>query len=161
MRKLTLKQERFCTEYIQLGNKSKAYKKAYSTVRMKPETINSKAYLLSGKDYIRARIKDLQKIILDEKLYDIKESIRRDLKLIDRYENSIDILLDEQSNEEAVKVAERTLKHIGSHGYNSIQNRLSTQLGFYEKDNHQKKDHKPTVHIFIPHNGRKRILKEF
>lgn len=61
MSKLTPKQEKFCQLYIEeLGNASEAYRQAYSCGKMKDETINNKAYILSKKGEIRARISELQ-----------------------------------------------------------------------------------------------------
>lgn len=46
---LTLKQEKFCNYYLECGNASEAYRRAYSCDKMKSEIINIKACeLLSG-----------------------------------------------------------------------------------------------------------------
>jgi phage terminase small subunit len=62
---LTLKQEAFCQAYIRLGDKTAAYREAYSTGNMKNETIHSKANLLSNKGNVGARIKELQSTVAD------------------------------------------------------------------------------------------------
>jgi phage terminase small subunit len=59
-RKLTIKQEKFCQAYIETGNASEAYRRAYSAKKMKPETVNNKAYGLLKKGEIRARLDELQ-----------------------------------------------------------------------------------------------------
>ena len=41
--KLTPKQEAFCYGYIETGNASEAYRKAYITAKMKPLSGNNKA----------------------------------------------------------------------------------------------------------------------
>ena len=53
---LTPRQEAFCNKYLEKGNASEAYRYAYSTDRMKPETINNAAYKLLQKGEIRARL---------------------------------------------------------------------------------------------------------
>ena len=60
MARLQPKQEKFCQLYIELGNASEAYRQAYSCGKMKDETINNKAYILSKNGEIRARISELQ-----------------------------------------------------------------------------------------------------
>ena len=60
MARLQPKQEKFCQLYIELGNASEAYRQAYSCGKMKDETINNKAYILSKKGEIRARISELR-----------------------------------------------------------------------------------------------------
>jgi len=54
--KLTHKQERFVAEYIKTGNASEAYRRAYSTEKMKPETVNRRAKDLMDKGKIAARL---------------------------------------------------------------------------------------------------------
>ena len=57
---LTVKQENFCNYYIESGNASDAYRRAYSCENMKNDTINNKAYELLNNGEITARIKELQ-----------------------------------------------------------------------------------------------------
>ena len=58
--KLTPKQERFCQVYIETGNASEAYRQAYNAEKMRPDTINNKAYGLLQKGGIRARLDELR-----------------------------------------------------------------------------------------------------
>jgi phage terminase small subunit len=50
-RRLTQKQENFCLAYIECGNASEAYRRAYDAENMQPQTIHVKAseLLSSGK----------------------------------------------------------------------------------------------------------------
>jgi phage terminase small subunit len=63
--KLSSKQEKFCIAYIQTISATKAYKAAYNTSNMKPETINNKGYILLNNSKIRARISEICKPIFD------------------------------------------------------------------------------------------------
>ena len=58
--KLTPKQERFCQVYIETGNASEAYRQAYNAEKMRPDTVNNKAYGLLQKGNIRARLDELR-----------------------------------------------------------------------------------------------------
>ena len=58
--KLTPKQEKFCQVYIETGNASEAYRQAYNAEKMRPDTVNNKAYGLMQKGYIRARLDELR-----------------------------------------------------------------------------------------------------
>lgn len=58
--KLTIKQENFCNYYIETGNASEAYRRAYSAEKMKDETVNRVAFDLLNNPKIAARIKELQ-----------------------------------------------------------------------------------------------------
>lgn len=60
MEKLTLKQEKFSQIYVEVGNASEAYRQAYNTARMKPATVNRKAFHMIEQGKIRARIETLQ-----------------------------------------------------------------------------------------------------
>lgn len=76
---LTLKQENFCLAYIETGNASEAYRKAYNAEKMKPETVTVKASELMANGNIAVRIKDLRapvvekaQITLEQHLNDLK-----------------------------------------------------------------------------------------
>lgn len=58
---LTQKQEAFCIAYLETGNASEAYRQAYSTRSMKPETVNNKAHQLLKKGEIGARLDELRR----------------------------------------------------------------------------------------------------
>ena len=58
--KLTPKQEKFCQVYIETGNASEAYRQAYNTEKMKPESVNSKGYQLLQHVQITARLDELR-----------------------------------------------------------------------------------------------------
>lgn len=58
--KLTIKQEKFCNYYVETGNASEAYRRAYSCANMKDETVNNKAYNLLKRGDIGARVSELQ-----------------------------------------------------------------------------------------------------
>lgn len=60
MHKLTPKQEKFCKKYIETGGASAAYRLAYDTKNMKPETINRAAKQLIDNPKIAARIEEIQ-----------------------------------------------------------------------------------------------------
>jgi len=57
---LTLKQEQFCQSYIETGNASEAYRRAYNAENMKPETINRNAKVLLDDNKIATRVTYLQ-----------------------------------------------------------------------------------------------------
>lgn len=59
MAELTPKQEKFCQEYIQCGNASEAYRRAYDAKNMKPETINKRSGELIQNGAIKGRIENL------------------------------------------------------------------------------------------------------
>lgn len=58
--KLSVKQEKFCNYYIECGNASEAYRRAYSCSNMKDESINVKAVELLKNGKITVRVKELQ-----------------------------------------------------------------------------------------------------
>lgn len=57
---LTIKQENFCQAYIETGNASEAYRKAYSCNKMKDSVINTKACELLKNGKIAVRVRGLQ-----------------------------------------------------------------------------------------------------
>lgn len=57
---LTPKQAAFCRAYIETGNASEAYRRAYDAGGMKPATINKRANELFGHGAITGRIAELR-----------------------------------------------------------------------------------------------------
>ena len=58
--RLTIKQENFCNYYVECGNASEAYRRAYSCANMKSETVNRMSFDLINNRKITARIAQLQ-----------------------------------------------------------------------------------------------------
>lgn len=58
--KLTPKREKFVQEFRKCGNQTEAYRKAYDTKKMKPETIAKRASELMQNGEIRGRLEELQ-----------------------------------------------------------------------------------------------------
>lgn len=58
--KVTIKQEAFCQAYIKLGDKSAAYREAYAWEKMKPTSVNRKAFEVFENVNVRARIEVLR-----------------------------------------------------------------------------------------------------
>ena len=62
--KLTPKQENFCLAYLETGNASEAYRRAYDAENMKPETINRNAFAVLENNKIAARLSELREPIV-------------------------------------------------------------------------------------------------
>ena len=62
--KLTAKQEAFCLAYIETNNASEAYRRAYDSSKMKPESANESASRLLADVKITARVAELRKPIM-------------------------------------------------------------------------------------------------
>lgn len=75
-KELSEKQKTFCQEYINCGNKTEAYRRAYNTKKMKPKTIARKAQELFEKDTdgaLTAYIEILDKQKENSKIADAQE----------------------------------------------------------------------------------------
>jgi phage terminase small subunit len=57
---LTAKQEGFCLAYLETGNASEAYRRAYDAENMKPETVNKRASELLDNGVIAGRLAELR-----------------------------------------------------------------------------------------------------
>ena len=58
--RLTQKQENFCLAYLETGNASEAYRRAYNTVGASEKTIWEKASRLLKEGKVRARLEELR-----------------------------------------------------------------------------------------------------
>lgn len=57
---MTPKQEAFCMAYVETGNASEAYRRAYNAGKMKPATVNVKASELLASGKIAVRVAELK-----------------------------------------------------------------------------------------------------
>ena len=157
---LTKKQESFAQEYVKCGNATEAYKKVYNASNMKPETIHVKASELLKNGKVSVRVHDLQKVageVAEEKFKIDSESI---LKQLHNLANSnigdyVELVRQDEGYELRWKpfseLTEDQLLCIKSvkNGKNGIElelhdkswtiEKISKHIGFYEKDNDQKK----------------------
>lgn len=60
MKGLTIKQENFCNYYIESGNASDAYRRAYSSEKMKDKQIWEESCKLLSRPNVAQRVKELQ-----------------------------------------------------------------------------------------------------
>ena len=61
---LTPKQENFCLAYLETGNATEAYRRAYDAENMTSGTINVKACELLGNDKIAVRVAELREPVM-------------------------------------------------------------------------------------------------
>lgn len=170
MPKLTHKQEKACQAYIELGDKSAAYRASYNCSNMKPESVNRKACELFKRDKIRSRVDELQKEIswrnkltIDSIIHELKKIILFNPKDLFDAEGELKNMV-ELPDEIATAISSIDVNLIDSGGiikrsskirfYNKLDalEKLAKHLGFYEKD-HRQRDQEKTV-IIIPDNGR-------
>lgn len=79
--RITIKQENFCLAYVETGNASEAYRRAYDTEDMLPSSINCKASELMDNVKVTDRINELRgsimqrhKITVDDLLAELEEA---------------------------------------------------------------------------------------
>jgi len=158
-RVLTPKQERFCLAYVETGNASEAYRRAYSTGNMKALTVNDGAAKLLKNPRIAHRIQELQQQAQERTEVTIDHIIKElatvgffDIRNI--YHNDGTLKHPKQLDAETAKgIQEITIKRIITENgetvetvkyklHNKLQalDMLMKHLGGYEKDNRQKQN---------------------
>lgn len=65
MAELTQKQENFCLAYIETGNASEAYRRAYDAENMSQAVISNKASLLLARGDIGVRVAELRQPVIE------------------------------------------------------------------------------------------------
>lgn len=65
MTKLTQKQENFCAAYVETGNASEAYRRAYDASRMKPDSVSVNASKLMADARIALRLAELRQPVIE------------------------------------------------------------------------------------------------
>lgn len=79
---LTPKQDMFCLAYVETGNASEAYRRAYDANGMKPASVNRKAKELLDNVKIAARLDELRAATIER--HEITVDRLRDMLLEDR-----------------------------------------------------------------------------
>ena len=79
MTDLTPKQEAAAQAFVECGDKSEAYRRAYDTSNMKPETVNREAFRLFENPKIATRVKELQAIQMERHNVTV-DSLTRELE---------------------------------------------------------------------------------
>jgi phage terminase small subunit len=69
---LTPKQEAFCLAYVETGNASEAYRRAYDSAQMQPATINRKAAEMLANGKIRATLSELREKAVSKTLLTVQ-----------------------------------------------------------------------------------------
>lgn len=87
---LTIKQDKFCCNYVLTGNASEAYRLAYSAENMKQATVHRKATELMQHGLISARIRDLQAAAQASFEITLEGQITRYLQLLNAAGNEIE-----------------------------------------------------------------------
>lgn len=59
---VTEQQEKFCRAFVEIGNASESYRRAYNTEKMSPTTVNRKASELLDNGSITARLEQLRQV---------------------------------------------------------------------------------------------------
>ena len=77
MTKLTSKQETFCLAYLETGNASEAYRHAYNSSNMKPETVNRNAKATLDNSKIAARIEELREPVRKKAMLTLESHLER------------------------------------------------------------------------------------
>ena len=81
---LTPKQERFCHEYLALGNASAAYRAAYSTANMKETTVWRNAKTLMDNSKVSTRINELKAPAIEKAEFTVENHLNRLAELRDQ-----------------------------------------------------------------------------
>lgn len=104
--KLTQKQENFCLAYVETGNATEAYRRAYNASNMKEETINKRAVEMFDKGVIRGRLDQLRETIME------RHSITVDT-LIEELEEARQVALAKEAAAPAVSATMGKAKLLG------------------------------------------------
>jgi phage terminase small subunit len=94
--KLTVKQEKFAQAFVEIGDKTAAYRQAYSTKSMKETSINVNACKLAADTKVALRIKELQDMALEKHSTTVES-------LLDEYDEAKKLALKIERPEAAIK----------------------------------------------------------
>lgn len=154
---MTIKQEAFCLAYIETGNASEAYRRAYCAAKMKDKTIWERASNLMANSKVSARVAELRQAASDMAvvsearvieelarigLFDPGELFAEDGSLLSVKKMPPEVRAAIASIEvEEIDVDGKVIgrvKKVKLWDKNSAADKLLRHLGAYEKDNRQR-----------------------
>lgn len=74
---LTQKQENFCIAFVETGNASEAYRRAYNASNMKPETVVVRASEMMAKSNIKVRVEELRQPVIKKAQITLESHLER------------------------------------------------------------------------------------
>lgn len=75
--KLTQKQEAFCLAYIEVGNASEAYRRAYQPHKMTDKSVNEKASQMLAAVKIQSRLEELRAPVREKAMLTLENHLSR------------------------------------------------------------------------------------
>lgn len=81
---LTLKQENLCMFYVESGNKTDAYRKAFNAQKMQERTINKRANEIFERGDIKGRVEELRKPVLKKMQITLESHLNKLAELRDK-----------------------------------------------------------------------------
>jgi len=155
-KKLTIKQEKFCQAYARLLDKSAAYREVYASKGGRAETTHQEACKLASLPNVAQRIDELTEVkkkVANTKFSVSAEEMLRHLNIlrearIDEYVKFEDgnlIFKDFKDLTPNQLMCIQSIKHgkfgieLTLHGKDWTIEKINKHIGFYEKDNEQKK----------------------
>jgi phage terminase small subunit len=88
MTPMTLKQENACLAYVETGNKSEAYRRAFNASNMKEATINKRANEFFDRGDIKGRVAELRKPVIEQVQITLKTHLEKLAELRDKADAS-------------------------------------------------------------------------
>jgi phage terminase small subunit len=168
------KQESFAIAYIQTGNATEAYRRAYNTQNMSQKTINEAASRLLRNSKVAARISDLRgpalaaaDITIERTLREVARIAYADPRRLFNPDGSMKAVGDMDEDTRALIASVETTEEQGSTGEdgqagptirtrkvklwdkNSALEKLLKHLGLYEKGNAQARENLSIQVVFV------------
>lgn len=131
-------EEAFAIHFVKTNNASAAYRAAYSTENMKPETVWRRGYEIKNRGHVKARIADLR-LNIEESLGISKVSILNDLlEIRDRSMQRVPVMKYNPKTKEDEQVIDAETGEgvwaYDSSGANSAIDKVMKGMGYYEPE---------------------------
>ena len=137
MKKLTPKQNKFAEEYVNTGNASEAYRRAYDVgADTKLETIASKASHLLAEYNISTRVKELQKQQVEEFKITRKDVADGYLEIIKAWQYLMDLAAKDNLSKEQKSRFYLLKEMVKGSDYRGAYDSLAKMFGLNAPDKH-------------------------
>lgn len=131
---MTTKERKFCEYYIELGNGSEAYRKAYNKPDLEPSQASTRAYELLQNSYIAERVKELQEELKMEHKIDRDFIVKGLLEVISDADYTFKLGKDSKLSKEDAKAFYRLMNQTKNTDKLRALEQLAKMLGLNEPD---------------------------
>jgi phage terminase small subunit len=142
---MTVKEEKFCEYYIELGSGSEAYRKAYNKPNLEPSQASTRAYELLQNSYIAEHIEELKESLRNDNKISQQKIIDYHMEIVDWYRELKELARQKNLSKEDKARVYMLKDLIKGSDYRGSLDSITKMLGLNAPEKHEHEVKKITI----------------